>query len=281
MRKVVVSVGDFVADTDSLSRISVRLEGWTDAAPITDGITDKAQQDGGWDATGYYRPRIITVNGMVDEVSRLAALQAADALNALSPHVIHTLTVADPDVGLRQASVRVMSGAVLTWLSPACFRYAIQLKAPDHLKYGAPTFTTASLASTAGGAGLVFPLAYPLDYGVPAGVTPGAVSLANAGTATYWPRLRIDGPVPNPTVTLVETGDWVRFGGTVGAGQWLDIDCANRRVLLNGQVSVRHLVTSSGAWLAVPPGGGSISWTADAADPAALLNVWGFEGAWA
>ena len=276
----VVSIGDFVADTDDGNRVTVNVEGWTDAAPVADGITDKSQQDGGWDATGYYRARIVSLEGLVDVASHVDAMALADALTALSPQSLHTLTVDDPDLGARSASVRVSTGAVVSWLSAECFTYSVQLKAPDPLKYGAPTFTTAPLSSTAPGAGRIWPRAWPRDWGVPAGVTPGAVSLANAGTASYWPRLRIDGPVPNPVVTLVETGDWVRFGGTVGAGQWLDFDLATRRVLLNGQVSVRHLVTSSGSWLAVPPGGASISWTADAADPAALLNVWGFEGAW-
>jgi len=112
-------------------------------------------------------------------------------------------------------------------------------------------------------------------------VTPGAVRVSNAGKAAYWPTLRVDGPSPNPTVSLVETGAWVRYGGTLLAGQWLDFDMANRRVLLNGQVSVRQLVSFSGDWLCVPPGGGSVAWTDDGGSSAALLSVWGTEGAWA
>lgn len=123
-------------------------------------------------------------------------------------------------------------------------------------------------------------LQYPLDYGVPAGQTPGSISVGNTGTATYWPRLRIDGPVTNPVVTCNETGDQIRYTGSVLAGQWLDVDTTNRRVLLNGQVSVRRNVTSSGNWLAVPQGGASISWAADTVDPAAQLSVWSYEGAW-
>jgi len=72
----------------------------------------------------------------------------------------------------------------------------------------------------------------------------------------------------------------MRYGAVLASGQWLDIDLANRRVLLQGQVSVRHNVTFYGDWLAVPPGGGSIVWTADVGDPAALLSAWTYEGAW-
>jgi hypothetical protein len=106
------------------------------------------------------------------------------------------------------------------------------------------------------------------------------VSLENAGTASYHPRLRIDGMVANPVVQMVETGAWVRFYGTVAAGQWLDFDLGRRRVLLNGQVSQRNRVTFGGDWLAVPVGGGTVSWTADSYDSSHELSVWGYEGAW-
>jgi hypothetical protein len=102
----------------------------------------------------------------------------------------------------------------------------------------------------------------------------------NVGTATYWPVLRIDGPVINPVVTVNETGDWVRINRTVLAGQWLDIDAANRRVMLNGSVSLAGAVTYSGRWLGIPPGGASLSWNADTADAAARLTINGFEGAY-
>jgi Phage tail protein len=276
-----VSIGGFVADITAYPRITCTLKGWTDGAPVAPGMVDKAQQDGGWDGTGFLRPRAVTLSGDVLAASRADALSVADELTSLIPQASYQLTVEDdPAVGARSAMVRVTTAPVMSWRSAVSFAYEVTVTAPDPLKYGAPTFASTTLAVTGGGTGLTYPLAYPLDYGQVPGVIPGAVSLANDGTAAYWPRLRIDGPVPNPTISLVETGDWVHFEGTVGAGQWLDIDCANRRVLLNGQVSVRAAVSSSGSWLAVPPGGGSVSWTADAADPAATLSVWGYQGAW-
>lgn len=277
---VTVSIGGFVADLEDRSRVTLNLTGWTDAAPTDSAIEPRGQQDGGWDGTGFLRPRVVTVEGLVDVGTHVEAMTARDQLASLAPASLQQFVVEDVAAGTRSSLMRVTLGAVLEWLTAETFTYSMQLTAPDPLLYGSPTFAQAPLAGTAGGTGLVYPLTYPLDYGVPPGVTPGAVSVANGGTASYWPRLRIDGPVPNPTVTLVETGDWVHYAGTVAAGQWLDVDCANRRVLLNGQVSVRQFVTSGGSWLRVPPGGGSVSWTADGADPAALLSVWGYEGAW-
>lgn len=276
-----VSIGDFVGDLDGSDwRGTLSMAGWTDAPSVRPSIADRAQQDGGWDASGFYGARVVTISGTVDQTTAAAAKAVADSLTALSPRSSHELIVDHSAIGPRSAMVRVSKGAVLEWSGPNRFRYTIELTAPDPLKYGAPAIGSTSLASTAGGTGRTWPRVWPTDYGVPAGVTPGAVAVANAGTATYWTRLRIDGPVPNPTVTLVETGDWIKYTGTVAAGQWLDVDTANRRVLLNGQVSVRHLVSDSGNWLGVPPGGGSIRISADAADPAASLSVWSYEGAW-
>lgn len=273
-----VTIGGFVADNPD--RVTVNLTGWDDAPAIRSGIQDRAQQDGGWDASGFYGPRIITVEGMVDQPSHAAAKAVADELLSLSPRTVHEFAVDNEAVGVRTAWVRVTQGAVLEWLNGEAFTYGLQVTAPDPLKYGPQVFGQATLATSGGGGGLTWPLTWPLDWGVVAGTTPGAVSVGNAGTASYFPRLRIDGPVPNPTVTLAETGDFIRYNGTVAAGQWLDIDLDRRRVLLNGQVSMRHLVTFGGAWLSVPPGGGTVSWTADAADPAATLSVWSYEGAW-
>lgn len=252
-------------------------DGWHAGAPLRNQRQVKSGQDGEWPGKPLRGARVIRLQGRVFAPD-LAVLEG-NARDLASAPLTGTVTGSSV-FGDLSASCLMDDQPQFEALTDTKAIWQIVLVAPDPLLYGSPTFAQTSLASTAAGTGLVYPLAYPLDYGVPAGVTPGAVSLANAGTASYWPRLRIDGPVPNPTVTLVETGDWVHFEGTVTAGQWLDFDLANRRVLLNGQVSVRTNVSSSGAWLAVPPGGGSISWTADAADPAASLSVWGYEGAW-
>lgn len=275
-----VSIGDFVSDidTDGL-RVTTDVSGWTDGPEIASAISSRPQQDGAFDATGYTGARVIGVEGVVKAPSHDAAVAVADTLTALRGRTPYEFAVTD-SVGTRFAMVRVTVGAVITWLRPETFRYVLQVKAPDPLKYGAPSFMATDLAAASPGTGWVWPAVFPVDWGVPPGSTPGAISLANAGTVAYWPRLRLRGPVTNPVVSLLETGAWIRYGGTIPGGQWIDVDLAGRKVLLNGEVSKRQFVTSSGDWLAVPPGGGSVSWVADSADPAALLSVWGYEGAW-
>ena len=275
------TLGGLLLDRDDSGtfRVVETVTGWDDGPAVRSGLASKSQQDGSWDGTGYSSERVVGLAGLVQEPTAAAAQAFKDSLTALRPQGSHVLEVVN-GVGTRTSVVRVTAGATFDWLDDTAFTYALQVTAPDSLKYGPLAFATATLSTATPGAGLVYPLAYPLDYGIAPGVTPGAVSVANAGTAAYWPRLRVDGPVTNPVVSLVESGAWVRYNGSLLAGQWLDIDLANRRVLLQGQVSVRQKVTSSGDWLTISPGSSSIVWAADSADPAALLSVWSYEGSW-
>jgi hypothetical protein len=278
----VFSVGGILLDVDDGSsfRVTEDVVGWDDAPAIRDGLTTKTQQDGSWDGDGFSDDRVVVLTGLIQEATAQDAYAVAHALAALSPGDVTELGVVNAAIGALSAQSRVTVGVKPTWIGARAFEYTLTLTAPDSLKYGPPTYAWSGLSTATPGAGLTYPRAYPLDYGLAPGVTPGAVPVANAGTAPYWPRLRVDGPVTNPVVTLVETGAWVRFAGSLVAGQWLDLDMANRRVLLQGQVSVRQKVSSSGDWLAVPLGGGSIIWSADTADLAAKLSVWSNEGAW-
>ena len=259
-------------------------DGWFSSAKVRGGGgSDRSGQDGAWGSTPLRTARIVRLAGRVRTTDGIGVLELAMRRFAALPVVgelactstVLTLSGAAqiedaPDTSLVAAD-NLAGPRQATW--------QVTVRLPDPLLYGPETFLSTGLDGVAG-TGRVWPRVWPRDWGIPAGETPGSIEVPNDGTAPYWPRLRIDGPVPNPVVTLNETGDWVRFNGSLGAGQWLDFDLANRRVLLNGQVSLRQFVTSSGRWLMVPPGGGSVSWAADGADPAATLSVWSYEGAW-
>jgi len=276
----VVTVGGVVLDVSTAGsfRAVTDLTGWDDAPAVRNPLPVKAQQDGAWDGTGFSDARVVTISGAAQEATPAAAYAVARLLAALRPQSIQELIVDNAAIGALSALTRVTVGVKPLWIGDCAFTYTLTVTAPDMLKYGPQTYGSATLSAATPGAGKIYPLAYPIDYGVAPGTTLGAVSVPNGGLAAYWPRLRVDGPTTNPTIVLVETGAWVRYNGSLLTGQWLDLDLANRLVLLNGRVSVRQSVSFSGDWLAVPPGGGSIAWTDDGGDPAALLSVWGSEG---
>lgn len=276
----VVQLGAFLADNDADDfRVTAKVTGWG-AAPVRSGVADRAQQDGGWDAASYRSSRVVTIEGMVEQPNHLEAQNVADALAALPVNVLILLTVTNEAIGVRTALVRLDVGAEPEWLGPTGFTYTVQVIAPDVLKYGTVVTMRTVLTGADGSTGRVWPRVWPRSWGLVGSVTAGSVVMPNGGTAPYWPTLRIDGPVPNPVITQNESGDFIRIAYNLLAGQWIDVDLGNRRVLLNGQISLRNVTTFGGTWLAIPPGGGSISWTADGADPAAQLTVHGFEGSW-
>lgn len=278
-----VTVGPFTADLNSDAgdfRVSAKITGWDDAPQIRAGVEDRSQQDGGWDGSGFYSPRVITIEGVVVQQSHADAKAVADQLMALSPRQSHLLKVDNDAIGLRTATVRVTVGAVLEWIGGEAFTYTLQLTAPDPLKYGHDITNSTTLTTTGGGTGLTYPLAYPRDYGATGGITPGMLFATNDGTADYWPRIKITGPVTNPVLTVNETGDSFRFNGTVEDGQTLDVLCADRRVVLNGYASRRFLAEVSGSWLSIPPGGATLSVAADSTGTGAKFEIFYFEGAW-
>lgn len=274
-----VSIGGLSLIGDSLlgGRWRVQsVDGWYSRA-IGRNRVPRAQSDGDWPSTGVTNALTMTVKGSARFGSAADAKTASRALLALQGSASVPMVVTDA-LGTMQRMVEV--DAVST--PPVRDRlvdWTVVVTAVDPLLYGLETFSQTTLEGSVGD-GWQWPVDWPVDWGVPEGTTPGSVSVANAGTAAYWPRLRIDGPVTNPVVQVVETGAWVKYAGVVASGQWLNVLAGDRRVLLNGQVSRRALVSSSGDWLRVPVGGGSVSWTADDADPAAVLSVWGYEGAW-
>lgn len=255
------------------------LDGWFNRS-MRRSRDDKSQQDGAWPSLGYASALPLTMSGQVVYPDAASAAAERRVLASLGGPGSTALTVTDPlGTGTRMVETDAMR---VSPVNARIVEFSIAVTATDPLLYGPEVYATASLASAGGGTGLVYPLAYPLDYGVPPGTTPGAVSVGNIGTASYVPRLRITGPVTNPVVGLVETGDLVRVNRYVEAGQHVDINWGTpRRVTIgDNPVSIRHQVSSSGNFLAVPVGGGQITFAADDADPAASLSVWSYEGAW-
>lgn len=253
-------------------------DGWHDAPPMRTSRSPKAQRAGTNPAKGVPDERVIRFGGLARGPSPVALEAAARRLAAVLASGGEGQLIGSSAYGVLSAQVS-LDDDVSTFrpISSKVARWRLTVAAPDPLLYGPPVYRTATLSAATPGAGRVWPRVWPTDWGIAPGTTPGALSLPNAGTAAYWPRLRIDGPVLNPVVTCVETGAWVRYSGALVAGQWLDWDMANRRILLQGQVSVRRMVSAGGDWLAVPIGGATIPWTADTADPAALLSAWGYE----
>ena len=255
-------------------------DGWFTGADVRPDSSARMGQDGDWRGTTRRAGRLFTLRGTVQAPNMVALEWASRRMSALLASGGAGTLLGSSDAGDFSAQVWLEGRPQFDPLSDRLATWQVTVASEDPLLYGPRRFEQTGLSSATPGAGLTFPLTFPLDFGVAPGTNPGSVVMPNAGTTSYLPTIRIDGPVTNPVVTLADTGDRVAFAGSVASGQWLDIDCSRRRVLLNGLVSQRIRVSSVGAWLAVPMGGGTVTWTADSAGPSATLSVWGYEGAW-
>ena len=252
-------------------------DGWFDGAPVRSSGAERAGQDGEEDDTPLRGARVVRFAGKVRTDDGIGALELAARRFAALPKRGEVL--GSSDTLTLSGAGKLLDKPATALLSPARAAWQVNVKLADPLLYAPPVVATASLMGAAVGTGRVWPRAWPRDWGVPAGQTPGAVNVPNDGTAPYWPTLRVDGPVTNPVIAVNETGDWVRISRTVAAGQWLDIDPGQRRVLLNGSVSLAGAVTYAGRWLGVPVGGAGFTFNADSADAAAGLTIYACEGA--
>jgi Phage tail protein. len=113
--------------------------------------------------------------------------------------------------------------------------------------------------------GFTAPVEAPITTGVSdPSERPGWVT--NGGDVAAWPQLRIDGPVTNPKVWVVETGRYLQLQTSLAAGEWIDIDTrpGTRWVLRNGSGNAAPALTSGSRLdlFQIPPKTSEIRWTA-------------------
>lgn len=139
------------------------------------------------------------------------------------------------DAPLRVEDAGVIMPVLVTFLAEDPRAYAQALT----------TATGAALSAAAGG--LVFPAKF---NGASAGgwkFTPsggGIASFDNTGKVPTPVLVRVFGQCSTPQILLVDTGERIAFTGSIPDGGHLDVDLADRSLLLNGTISRRNLLDS-------------------------------------
>ncbi|MEM9465295.1 MAG: hypothetical protein AAGA90_07965 [Actinomycetota bacterium] len=150
----------------------------------------------------------------------------------------------------------------------------LQLVATDPRIY-ADTETIASVLLASDGGGLTWPLTWPLDWG---SVTSGIVSVTNEGHATTGVRLSMYGPVTNPRVENITTGETVELDLTIAAGDFVEVNTTTGVVLLNGTASRRSSLTVGSTLFLLAAGVNELRYAAQSG-AGAQLGI-GFRSAW-
>lgn len=167
-----------------------------------------------------------------------------------------------PSQGLRCADGVEGPGRVKEW--------QVSLRSGAPVLYGANQLTASVLPMT-GTSGLSFPLTFPLAFGAGASTS---IQVTNAGDAPTPPALRVYGPITQPIIENLTTGQQIAVVGSLGDGDWIDIDVATRRVTYASGASAYPLIdrAASSFWV-LPPGASTISLRASAFSGVARLVV--------
>jgi hypothetical protein len=117
-------------------------------------------------------------------------------------------------------------------------------------RYYSDTATTAAMVP-AQALGRTYDRTYNLVYG--GGSISNSTAIVNVGNWTTYPVITITGPVTNPTIGNVTTGQYMTVNYNVTNTDTLVIDLDQKLITLNG-VSARNLLAGNSEWFGAPPG---------------------------
>jgi Siphovirus-type tail component, C-terminal domain len=263
---VTVPFGNF--DSNGIAWILHKVEGWD--SPDTAGqLIQRSADHGGWAASQYFAPRIITLT-----VTASAATQAlrdvarATFQQACPVSDFATFTLNEPLPKL--ASVRRSGRVIETYPTLTDVQFNAVFAAPDPRKYDlSPEIASAQGQSTLTGAAV--PLVIPVVF--PAQPPAGSLTATNSGNFETRPMVTIRGPISDPGVTNVTYGQSVTFTGTaLATGDVLTLDMDNRQTFLNGQV--RYIADHQSSWWVLQPGDNTIQFSGDTTGGAQLTVSW-------
>ena len=145
----------------------------------------------------------------------------------------------------------------------------IEFFAPDPRIYDAtPDSVTINLPAS--GSGSSFPWTFPVNFGGTS--ESGAIVVTNEGNFESLPVFRIDGPVVNPEIENVTTGETLSMTIEIGASDYLEIDTSEPSVLLNGTASRFPNVDTASTFPTLAPGDNELRFRAST-DTAATLEI--------
>lgn len=213
-------------------------------------VVERTLRHGALDRSKFFGGQTIDLAGYTkDNGGELATENAYDELVAAlalpGEHVFRFRRrgrLEDEQIIFKQAS---STDAPAEGWSPSV-RWAVSLFAGDPRVYsaalkGASYDPTQALS----GGGAPMPLVFPLVFST---TTKSILQISNNGTFETPPIFTIRGPVEDPIIDVLETGDSITFDGSLGVNDVLVVDVAARSVLLNGASRLDLVVAGQSTW---------------------------------
>ena len=259
-------------DANGTTWIWQTIDGW-DSPDVAGQVIQRSADHGGWPASQFLAPRILTVTVMAEAQTQalrdVARAQFQQALAVgITPNDLTALVYNEP---VPKTTLVRRSGKI-TEQKPdlTSVIFSANLVCPDPRKYAAePSSMTAFGDVSDAGGGLVVPFTVPftLDPGSP----PGVMTVVNAGNIDTRPVLTLSGPLTAPKVTNATYGMTISFSAvTLGATDVLVIDTDARTAYLNGGFCNADL---SSAWWVLWPGANTLELGSAASGTGANFEV--------
>jgi hypothetical protein len=156
-------------------------------------------------------------------------------------------------------------------VGPNILAYQVQMLAQDPRAYSQILSTSTGGTLTSAPGGWTFPRTEPITFAVSAS---GQSAVNNAGNRPTPPVFRIYGMCVNPQILLLGTTSRIALTGTVGAGDYLEIDVQNRSITLNGtSPALYFLDAANSTWFELPKGTSTIQLLAGTFDTVARCDT--------
>jgi hypothetical protein len=231
------------------------VDGLESLPDISTQDDNRGYNDGMFSGRDFLRGRNLSMNMLIVAGGGLSAMQNFDLLQAAlnvqqtgTTAMNFQLSVTDTEKVIN-VRVRGRRSTIDPDFTFGFIRAQITFFAPDPRYYSA-TVTTGTM-SPQQAPGRTYNRTYNLIYG--GGSIGGSLAVVNAGWATTYPTITITGPVINPQVGNITTGQYLVVNTSLTNTDSLVIDLYDKLVTLNGN-SARNLVAGNSQWFGAPPG---------------------------
>lgn len=238
----------------------VEIVGLHENPDIRTGDQDRSRSHGQWSNVDYLGGRAIQATIDIHGVHPSSVWQSFSQAFVMGQAAEQALEFQIPGVA---AGVTARVNAKVRRLSlPADRSYSlgmatanVEWHCTDPRIYSS-TLTTLTTSQAVSSGGLVFPAVAPLAFAGSA--SGGQVTATNAGEFPAPWTATISGPVTDPRIENVTTGQTVAFTGTVDTGQTLVVSSLDRTVLLNGTASRYSWLVGTSQWFDLAAGDNTV-----------------------
>lgn len=261
-----------------LPRDGLKAQGLDAGSPTVREVTeDRPGTDGELDSTALFGSRAVSVE--------LLAVQTPGAFEDelglfLHPSKRPYLYVVDDEWAqerrLKLRFVQLSAGRTSD-MPPTVRHIQAQWKAPDGIWEDATGDTAVTiLADISDGAGLAWPITFPISWAATAAA--GAQTVNNAGTAPAYFVARLYGPCTGPSLLNVTTGEAITFTSdlVLGAGDYVEIDTrehtANAESLADAS-RLNYLDFAASTWWRLAPGNQELRFSAASVSTGAQVVI--------